>query len=1387
MKVIVSFYEIAMLLWNCTYFSTKNQSMHETDEQTGVEPPQEQQAAKVVIKETLTSSEPIVAPDKLRQPNNVITCIDNDATIVLQNGSNAVHFYDQQGEPISLPNTSLMITDWEQIDPPSSGNWQLSKEPVPGATNVTTLEGLPESLRPAAASLLQGQDQVELPTESWKITSADLSKIVVDTDEDSVMIYEPGTQSFIAFLKKDSGGNALPPRNWQRIDTQQGNKDMLPESVKTRIELLSQPNLKSVIPLHNGLSVVVSAGGFIVRNPDGTTEHNENVPNIKNNIAEDPNKPGIFYFCAESGRSIQMLDTTKGTMNAETLALPKEYSDIKNLRLDNSGNFVTFASRDTFVMLQRSIDGKALEVIGTIPDIRHADLDTSITSSGNKNLAQVRGFTNEGRLVSYEANFEPIIQQIQQRDAAEALKAAQGSVKTADEREADARQAREEVYGATYGQGRADAVTDIAGRLANATTFDQVTQERDRVTNLLASLDTNLPIPDPTERQEVIAYYRAALEQVVNDKEQAIGTGFVTNNFDRLTTLIGTPLSYDTNQAVDPLFTQLHGPLQRFLNDEQRKALTQLEGQYTERSSEYRGRQAQEIEARNASALEHLSQALGLIRNSNTFNDFLAGQESIVLDDGTRVGYDSLRAQMTSIKVFDENAPLLIKGREAIQAAIREKREQLEDLEAVKGDTPAEMRKARIKLQRDEIRDFVQILAQKFTTRQEVLAAVDSSSPSFLEGYQTIKDSIALMDKDAQEKLERFLGTQLYMTIFEIDRKQNVGGDMNGIPQVRFGNQLFPRWEEPHRPRRAREINLTFMPSGREYTYMADGRPKTVQLGEIGIEEKNGKPGVIRRRVYQGKTDNAGHDEEEKWQLGNAAFRGEFAPSTDINNVDFNAVLKDFADWEKGDRSKIRKEETEKRNAIDAEYQNRPVALPDGTQTTIGEIQARLAERRSLREAKDRGETIDEDRLTELNNLSRTDKGKYWSTDGVDSDDWEHRYQSTIDIYAQFVAEKRILLFERLEELRKSPEGKVAQGVGYVPDWNAGWTIDGQTEKYLEQIAEFAKAQLDKEQGVIALTGHAGTGKDVLIQMFCNLANRKLFTLDGSPFTTEKNLTETQVLVDGTVQTVPSVVLQAIQTPGTVMYFNEFNAMPASTQIVLNALFDGKRSVTLKTSPEKGQIKAAEDVLLFASMNPPQYEGVEKTSSAFLSRASVIPVDYPPLFTDAAKTNYNSADALRIARSVKSLESTTYDMDLNQNDFVKIWDRYLNGKANGAQPLNDEQRFDLTTIYVLAQYTDKLREQFMETFKGSLGSGSALSLPITSRELSDCARELSQMTDNEKRATNPLTEAQKLLKKHFTAKMFYDEKEKEDTELLIDSPPSAWGIRPTLPVSVPTP
>ena len=383
---------------------------------------------------------------------------------------------------------------------------------------------------------------------------------------------------------------------------------------------------------------------------------------------------------------------------------------------------------------------------------------------------------------------------------------------------------------------------------------------------------------------------------------------------------------------------------------------------------------------------------------------------------------------------------------------------------------------------------------------------------------------------------------------------------------------------------------------------------------------------------------------------------------------------------------------------------------------------------------------------------------------------WQEEYKAKLQEYATFAAENHISLLRRIDQIKSEPEVEYTNGKGFIPEWQSHWVMDRQTETDLEEMAKALKMQLDLQEGLVNLKGHAGTGKDVRIKMFSSLTNRPYFGIDGTKWTTEFELSEDVMLEskDGASQTVkvPSAVLNGITTPGAIVYFNEFNAMPEQAQIFLHALMDEKRSLTLKTSSGK-TIRALPNVLLVGSMNP-NYPGTFDPQFATRSRMVSLEIGYPPLTrkADAGDRNpnapYDASEALRIARGVDSLADLTYEASLERNEYVKIWDKYINGIDNGAPEPTGTQKFDIDASLALVQFANNLRENFIKIFEKSREARNALpvSQPITGRELRRAAYALSKMTPEEKVTANPEGVARDLLNKYFLTHI--DKKEDQD-------------------------
>ncbi|MBA3732926.1 AAA family ATPase [Patescibacteria group bacterium] len=595
-----------------------------------------------------------------------------------------------------------------------------------------------------------------------------------------------------------------------------------------------------------------------------------------------------------------------------------------------------------------------------------------------------------------------------------------------------------------------------------------------------------------------------------------------------------------------------------------------------------------------------------------------------------------------------------------------------------------------------------------FTSRKDAEQYLSSS-----EAKKTLEIEIKGLSNDnpdVAKELEKGLKVRISNALTEIERGAMTKVAETGQQMILFGKTPFPKWEAKVKEKVERKVDVTFEEDERSH---GPGVKATDIYGDISLSIKTSTGKVEHVRLYEG------WEQENEWRLGLLSYRGESIPPSYLSAKEFKNIRKEYTDWSQGEKSPLRTEFEKKREALKETYSRRPKKS---------------------------------ERIPELDVV------------------WQNEYKEKLKEYSAFAAEHNISILRRIDEVKTEPEVGYTNGKGYVPEWQSHWVIDSQTEKDLEKMAEALKMQLDLQADLLNLKGHAGTGKDVRIKMFSSLTHRPYFGIDCSKWTTEFELSEDVMLEskDGASQTVkvPSAVLNGITTPGAIVYFNELNAMPEQAQIFLHSLMDEKRSLTLKTSSGK-TIKALPSVILIGSMNP-GYPGTFDPQLATRSRMVEMEIDYPPLKRnpDTGDNNpnlpYDASEALRLARGIDSLEDLTYEASLERNEFVKLWDRYVNGIENGAQDPTSTQKFDLDASLALVQFSNNLRADFIKVFEKTRESRNALPVtqPITSRELRRCAYSLSKMTPEEKATANPETVARNLLDKYFLTHI--DKKEDQE-------------------------
>lgn len=783
------------------------------------------------------------------------------------------------------------------------------------------------------------------------------------------------------------------------------------------------------------------------------------------------------------------------------------------------------------------------------------------------------------------------------------------------------------------------------------------------------------------------------IKDLLTVKQREMAIPLIAQGLTDLTAYTSGTLSVATIGEARAVLTKLKS-LESHADDNTRAQIRALEKSLTEQSGELFRREGATVIQDVQATVEGVKIHLETLTSMPDFADWAEFELPQL------TGKLGLLARECPIEASEAQRAIL-DARKRLQEIAREYETRFKQQYATVRERASEVISERTALIGNEIDSVIDRLRGRgFADRAQAQTYVDSSQS--LQALRDEIETVRIQNPEAAKELEKALKVRLATTLAEIDRGGKMTVAESGQQMVLFGETLFPKWEAKVKERVERHVDLAFFVDEKT---KGPGVSADQLLGDVGVTVINTRGQLERVRLFEGMTN------EDQWRYGGVIYKGgEYMSPSYVSQDHYRRIKRHWQDWSKGESSTIRKELRERKEAMRELYEKRQ---PRG---------------------------------------KRTKK--------MDAD-WSMQYEALLKEYGTFAANNDIALLNRIDKLKNAPEEKNGNGSGYVPEWQNHWTVDGSTEAYLQEMAEGAKMQLDLQEGLLMLKGHAGTGKDVLIKMFCNRANRPYFTMDCSKWTDEFTLSEDVVLEseDGASKTVkvPSVVLNAITTPGAVMYFNELNAMPEQAQIFLHGLMDEKRTLTLKTSSGKA-VKALSSNLLMGSMNP-GYPGTYDPQYATRSRMVSMEIGYPSLYRERDPQDPNpnpaisAAEALRIARQVDSLTDFTYDADLTNNEFVKIWDRHINGIENGAPELSPTQKFDLEVVLSMVQFGQKLREGFILKFDKRSASDVRGKLlvdqPLTGRDMRRMAYFLSQMTPEQKATANPETVTRDLMERFF--------------------------------------
>lgn len=307
------------------------------------------------------------------------------------------------------------------------------------------------------------------------------------------------------------------------------------------------------------------------------------------------------------------------------------------------------------------------------------------------------------------------------------------------------------------------------------------------------------------------------------------------------------------------------------------------------------------------------------------------------------------------------------------------------------------------------------------------------------------------------------------------------------------------------------------------------------------------------------------------------------------------------------------------------------------------------------------------------------------------------------------------LMIERFTpEAEKFFDGQKRQ----VPKFDRRWKLVEHTVDELEAVSRLLKKQREQRSGILILEGEAGTGKNVLIDMFAHFTNREVFTISCNALMEKEDLT-TSFRYDpekGTYH-LPSELVRALQTPGAIIVFDEINTLPPGVTKMLNSLLDYRR--TLNLTDEHKSITAHPETMFIGLENPQHYIGTKKLAQEVISRARVHRVGYPPATEGGRK---RSDEVVMMSAHLPAFA------ELSDTEVAQLFDYVVNGdRASGGDAIATPQREDLITKMADVVHVANVVRKAYDDFHGG-ASPEIVEIVFSLRESMDIATELPRMS-----------------------------------------------------------
>lgn len=1225
--------------------------------------------------------------------------------------------YDERGNPVTdfLDNSSLKLTALTTINEKHNNGIRVIKDGHTIGINECSLSKLPKDVQSFIlhhyGPSISNNGYIYLH-ELRRNFNTNFTQPQIHRFEQYLIITDSNQQNnlgFIVYDTCDANGNSVHPRLWKRSE---GSPDY-PAPLKNFISKIFKTISVKHIDLGNNVRAIIKDDQIsIIKDAD---EFSDPVKNVGNNACSShkDGKHTVYYCTSTEPRELSYVETYKPRheWKVKIKRFPRgtRYGEVKDLRMDPTENFFLFTCANKLTV----VDAEHLEEVSGFPDdIRNFWFDEK---------GRLQTVDNNGHWVIYETNFRELADQLrdkkkkaeQEEEAKKARELAQKvqitTVFEEEKKEESAEATRKKELAENYREKKHEVEAIFADKLRAAKTAADLVKIRKALT-----LCKEMFLTEGCST-EIVDYITGTIEQKLKEKEENIVETEILPTIENIRKQLAGQLSVGLISQVRPDIEKIEAAYDR-LGDKTKEEVRKLGEEFRKKTAETYRTQGSELERETESIVKKAEAELKAITSKLIFDDWL---ESTYPQLKSRIGFYWRECPIE----LDETRKKITEARTRLDALVGEYEQKFTNEYAKIRESAAERTSTMKKMITADIQKFIdRIKAKKLKTRTDLENYMAKS-----DALKELKQEISLLknaDPAASEELAFTLKVKLANLTTEIEDSSNVEIAETGQQMRRFGNIEFPVWEG--------EIKSGLGKKTTEIVFAVNEKSKGPGvkaqdiMGDVALLITTSRGKKVQVRLFEGM------EMENEWQMGSFTYRGSLIAPSYLSQKEYFEIKKAWADWQKGETSKLRQED--------------------------------LCRRKELHE-------LYKIYLANRQNPSLDHKGQY---------------SQKLQEYGVWRAKNNIHILRRMERVAGAPEPGYKNGFGLVPERSNHWVIAPEDEKNLEKIAEGFKMQTELQEGCLNLAGHAGTGKDVLIKLFAHLTNRPYFSIDCTKWTTESELSEDITLesVNGASQIVhvPSIILIALRTPGAILYFNEINAMTEQAQIFLHALMDEKRSISLKTRSGK-VIKADPTVLIAGSMNP-GYPGTFEPQLATRSRFYDIPVHYPELHRPKTANDtmqsepYSVSEALKVARTTETFKHLTLDSNMERNEFVKLWDRHINKLDNGAPDLTKVQEFDLEVILALVQFAHKLREEFKRTHeKSEFKKGDARNIknqltvthPLTLREMRRCAWLLGKIGNDEKINGNPEQVARDLIKK-----CYLNHIDKNDERQKIEDAMKSW-------------